>query len=276
MCRILFSDIDGTCVHYHDPDDDDSRWSIDPFPSTAPDQDSRLARALCGDVRIPTTVLRLPPSTSGSIGIISLRTLQLYAAVRSLGIKVVLISGCRTSTLLQRLPFLPACDAYVCESGGRIFYPNTSIPTALQLSEDYAWRRSHEGVAGPIDIEILQPEKRSNPILWSFYQHLHHNGYTVDARNYSTAFRVKIKSEQEKRGVPALPQGLSKAENLGAIDIYPSTSGKRQAARYLMEKFGTNEKHSMFMCGTLPCVRFFVAILCSYYQCCSLSPPCRR
>jgi hypothetical protein len=29
----------------------------------------------------------------------------------------------RTTTLFQQLPYLPWADAYVSESGGRIFYP---------------------------------------------------------------------------------------------------------------------------------------------------------
>ena len=46
--------------------------------------------------------------------------------------KLVLVTGARLSTTLQRLPFLPAADALVAESGGRIFYPG-SLPTAAPL-----------------------------------------------------------------------------------------------------------------------------------------------
>lgn len=35
----------------------------------------------------------------------------------------MLVSGMRSTTLFQRLPYLPRADAYVSESGGRIFYP---------------------------------------------------------------------------------------------------------------------------------------------------------
>ena len=55
----------------------------------------------------------------------------------------VLITGARTSTLLTRLPFLPAADAYVAENGGRIFYPDTTLPTAMPLAEDTKWRKTH-------------------------------------------------------------------------------------------------------------------------------------
>ena len=55
----------------------------------------------------------------------------------------MLITGGRLTTLLQRLPFLPAADAYVCENGGRIFYPTSSLGTACPLSEDMQWRMQH-------------------------------------------------------------------------------------------------------------------------------------
>ena len=55
----------------------------------------------------------------------------------------VLITGARTATLLQRLPFLPSADAYVAENGGRIFYPDQTLPTAMPLMEDTKWRKSH-------------------------------------------------------------------------------------------------------------------------------------
>ena len=55
----------------------------------------------------------------------------------------VLLTGARTSTLLQRLPYLPAADAYVAENGGRIFYPDQTLPTAMPLMEDSKWRKVH-------------------------------------------------------------------------------------------------------------------------------------
>jgi hypothetical protein len=55
----------------------------------------------------------------------------------------VLLTGARTATLLQRLPYLPAADAYVAENGGRIFYPDQTLPTAMPLMEDSKWRKAH-------------------------------------------------------------------------------------------------------------------------------------
>ena len=61
----------------------------------------------------------------------------------------VLVTGARTATLLQRLPFLPAADAYVSENGGRIFYPDATLPTACQIAEDARWRARHTPTGAP-------------------------------------------------------------------------------------------------------------------------------
>ena len=47
-----------------------------------------------------------------------MQTLTALAKLREAGVRLVLITGARMSTLLQRLPFLPAADAFVCENGG--------------------------------------------------------------------------------------------------------------------------------------------------------------
>merc|ERR1712194_444806 len=41
---------------------------------------------------------------------------------RNKGVKLVLVTGARTSTLLNRLPYLPKADGYCTEAGGRIFW----------------------------------------------------------------------------------------------------------------------------------------------------------
>jgi hypothetical protein len=70
----------------------------------------------------------------------------------------VLITGARTATLLQRLPFLPSADAYVAENGGRIFYPDQTLPTAMPLMEDTKWRKSHTtGAHLRLDLQRLSP-----------------------------------------------------------------------------------------------------------------------
>ena len=72
----------------------------------------------------------------------------------------VLVTGARTATLLQRLPFLPAADAYVSENGGRIFYPDATLPTACQIAEDARWRARHTPTGAP--------ERSSFFLVWAF------------------------------------------------------------------------------------------------------------
>jgi len=242
---ILFSDLDGTCVHYADHDsfnisliqegENGGLWA-------ATFQDGRRA-----------PVLRLPQSSSGSQGIISIASLEEYAKLRECGIKLVLISGCRSSTLFERLPYLPKADVYVCESGGRIFYPSSRCPTSLDLQEDLEWRQRHEA-AGEIGQEELPPLQRQG-ILWDQFKILAGLGLQLDARNYTTAFRVKLKHPKDltEAGLDSLLPGLSAAVNLGAVDIYGSTSGKKNAGLYIMKQFGANQdgSNSVFMCGKL-------------------------
>jgi hypothetical protein len=138
--RIVFSDVDGTLVHYPTTTTHNSKKNDDNNIKTT-----------------TSTLLHLPPSKTGSRGVISSQTLLLCHQLRHgipiigggvekkanqsnlvdddikeklvgngapvVSVPLVLISGMRTSTLFKRLPYLPRSDAYVCESGGRIFYP---------------------------------------------------------------------------------------------------------------------------------------------------------
>lgn len=100
--KIIFSDLDGTLIHYPKNNNDEKNGAKDK----------------------PQNLLKLPPSSTGMRGTISAKTLSLVDEIRHQhGVKFVLISGMRTSTLLQRLPYLPRADAYCSENGGRIFYP---------------------------------------------------------------------------------------------------------------------------------------------------------
>lgn len=56
-------------------------------------------------------------------------------------------AGARTSTMLQRLPFLPKADAYVSEGGGRIWWHDHTLPTAACIAEDYEWRAQHASIS---------------------------------------------------------------------------------------------------------------------------------
>ena len=238
---VLFSDLDGTCIHYQE--------SMGRATVAAACDDAGLWDCVCGETGQRTRLLRLPPSTSGAAGVVSLRTLERYAALRALGVKLVLISGARSSTLLQRLPWLPAADAYVCESGGRVFYPGAPAPTAAPLTEDLAWRRQLAEATGPLGQDALPPLQRSG-LLWQHYARLASApGLSLDAASYSTAFRVKACPERLAALPGDLPPGLASAINLGAADIFPAGSGKDAAARYLLARWGHDPGDCAFMCG---------------------------
>eukprot|EP00887_Chlorella_sp_A99_P004966 scaffold4.g4966.t1 len=213
--KVLFSDIDGTCAHY------DVRKYVE--VAAEPDGDGLWPAASLTDGRT-ARLLKLPPSTTGAQAVISEATLRLYAALRALGVRLVLISGARTSTLLQRLPFLPAADAYVCEGGGRVFYPSagsTALPTALPLTEDLEWRARH-AAAGPPGQDGLPPDQRSGS-LWEEYVRLQQSGLVMDASSYTTAFRVRAGAARVAEVQAALPPALAGTTNLGALDVYPAT-----------------------------------------------------
>jgi hypothetical protein len=247
--KILFSDLDGTCIHY-DHEGLDISPHIDPrtgmYPCSIPDQPILL-----------TSLLKLPPSSSGAVGVISFKTLQLYATLRSMGIRLILISGGRLSTIMQRLPFLPNADAIICESGGRIFYPSsptitaTHLPTAAPWVEDLEWRRVHEESTGPLGQDGIPPDQRQGT-LWNYYLALSigaSDRVRLDSASYTTAFRIKGAEDALEAVRQSIPLGLSTSYNLGSADVYPCTSGKVNAGMYMLEKWGgITPNESAFLC----------------------------
>ena len=151
---IVFSDVDGTLVHY-------PNHSSDPTSSKEKDKKKPKYDPIThGNTN--NKILELPASSTGMKGIISSKTISLTQQIRrqqilsrsttlrrsstrnssnstttnqrqrddgrnnnnnNNNIKFVLVSGMRTTTLFQRLPYLPKADAYCSEAGGRIFYP---------------------------------------------------------------------------------------------------------------------------------------------------------
>ena len=75
--------------------------------------------------------------------------------MRTGGVKLVLITGARLSTMLTRMAFLPAADAYVCENGGRIYYPEATLTVALPIAEDMEWRRKHNATGINHAVQLL-------------------------------------------------------------------------------------------------------------------------
>jgi hypothetical protein len=250
---IVFSDIDGTLLHY--PAIDDEEKGVQEENSNG------------------NRILELPPSSTGMIGVISSKTLSHCQDIRRQGVKLVLVSGMRSSTLLKRLPFLPRADAYCCEAGGRIFYPVinsvqqdkhaaglTVTPAPYDgvraqdlevfgLVEDMDWRREMEridaaGKDGFVSNE-LGDENNHTPMsiadregsLWEFARRLQADGYVLDTKGYATCFRVNRNQQTPGMykeafdglidGSIVCPPELSTSTNLGCVDFYPVASGKK-------------------------------------------------
>jgi len=241
---VVFSDLDGTLIHY--PARIDDLIKRDPSRS----------------------LVQLPPSSTGMVGVISAKTLQLCQQIRGNQVRLVLVSGMRTSTLVKRLPYLPKADAYCAEAGGRIFYASTNPTEAsfrvdprpyqgatqrdlepFYLVEDLEWRRKMEsidaaGKDGFIGAELrTSSDSSETPVsvskrtgaLWAHARELENQGYVLDTKGYSTCFRVNQKQQTSSaadfdallQGKIDCPTELATSTNLGCVDFYPASSGKR-------------------------------------------------
>jgi hydroxymethylpyrimidine pyrophosphatase-like HAD family hydrolase len=208
--NFAFSDVDGTLVHY--PSENESTEGND--------------------------IIHLPPSSTGLKGVISAKTLKLCQILRhEQNVKLVLVSGMRTSTLLKRLPYLPKADAYAPEAGGRIFYPVTDLKDysgtlvepvhfngaseedvkAFGIVEDMDWREKlsqdqaagGDGYIGDVMNTFLKVEQEEDnqvkPIkdressLWNFAKSLEAEGFVIDYKGYTCCFRVNRKQQDKEK-----------------------------------------------------------------------------
>lgn len=155
----------------------------------------------------------------------------------------MLITGARSSTYLQRRQLLPAADFEVFESGGRIWRGG---------QPDRSWSQellNATGFAGSIAFwQRPPPPSERHGTLWDVFREMQSQGWALDAHGYYTQFRVRRSPAEPGNGgslesrfetdwgsrLAAL--GLAHAVNLGHVDVFPSNSGKANAARYIMEK----------------------------------------
>lgn len=325
--KIVFSDIDGALIHYPKGEDKDDSHA-DPS----------------------NHILTLPPSATGMKGVISSLTLQSCRELRKAGVKLVLVSGMRTSTLLNRLPYLPKADAYCSEAGGRIFYPTETLPMEVEvdsfhplkftgalsedlqpygLREDRTWRKGIEsaqaagkdGFAGneissdrlcnteddeeeclidykntsgfPKQEDVIPVQQRKGA-LWDFARQLQDDhGFVLDTKSYSTCFRV-VRTHQTGRpesednfqallkGDIVTPPQLGISTNLGCIEVYPVSSGKRNCCQYLADSLKHDiAKESVCICDddndlemALACAHAYIPALTSesMIRCIQLNP----
>eukprot|EP00558_Chaetoceros_sp_UNC1202_P006830 CAMPEP_0197236712 /NCGR_PEP_ID=MMETSP1429-20130617/3738_1 /TAXON_ID=49237 /ORGANISM="Chaetoceros sp., Strain UNC1202" /LENGTH=422 /DNA_ID=CAMNT_0042695561 /DNA_START=211 /DNA_END=1479 /DNA_ORIENTATION=+ len=277
--RFVFSDVDGTLVHYPEDMDHDNDNHNDNHNGNEKQSEEGNA------------VLHLPPSSTGMRGVISSKTLKLCQLLRrEHNVKLVLVSGMRTSTLIKRLPYLPRADAYASEAGGRIFYPKSidggdgtgvvrpvSFDGATEedlqpytLEEDKSWRSklSREDAAGTDgyvgdamaiflgkkkqngeeDARLIPIDERSGGALWKFAQELQRRGFVIDYKGYSSCFRVNRKHQEEDKitnqefealkTMDVSSLGLATSVNLGCVDFYPVSCGKKNCCAYIANHLG--------------------------------------
>uniref|UniRef100_A0A7S0WP63 Sucrose phosphatase-like domain-containing protein n=1 Tax=Pyramimonas obovata TaxID=1411642 RepID=A0A7S0WP63_9CHLO len=239
--KIVFSDIDGTFVHYPKKLEGLGRIEEDPNSPTGLHFVSKASGAC-------HPLIALPASSTGQQGFLSLETLKMVRKLREAGIQFAIITGARYATVLERVPYLPLADAIIVENGGRIFEQDPDLLTFFK--EDHAWRATQTPTVGSVH-EARKPPADRKGLLWDSYRKLHADGWTVDAQSYTTLFRVKggDKDPAElEQFIASLPEGLASSVNLGMADIYPSTSGKHSATRYLTEKKGFTADEVVCMC----------------------------
>lgn len=236
--RAVFSDLDGTLVHYQ------KSFELHGCRIVRSDSTSAVVASPAGEERR----CRVVRSSTLGIGLVSERTCDLVDALRAEGVLFVVVTAARKSSLLERWPLLPACDVRVCESGSRIYIEDT-------LEREFASRFEH--ITGPLERE-LDPEARPE-LLWAWYRYLGQRLPTElkrDARSYYGMFRVDTRGHLE-RHVPSqheaalaalitseMPPELSSASNLGMVDFFPSASGKGNAVSYLQHRFGVARAES--------------------------------
>eukprot|EP00177_Eucheuma_denticulatum_P005018 GFKZ01009140.1.p1 GENE.GFKZ01009140.1~~GFKZ01009140.1.p1 ORF type:complete len:315 (-),score=46.53 GFKZ01009140.1:488-1432(-) len=238
---VFFSDLDGTLVHY--PKEISSYCTVTPHgPSSATItyNDTNESREC--------TVLT---SKTGGDSYISNRTIELIAELRSLGVVFVIITGARTSTYIKRRPFLPPADFEFFENGGRKLHNGVLDPL---------WTDKFESQVGPIanrtDLlpSLESPDKRDGS-LWCLYRHMVQEGWTVDAVDYTTNFRVDVgktegKTDADLANVIAEEcekRGLASSFNLGKADFYPAGSGKANAASHILHLLSIPKEQGVAM-----------------------------
>lgn len=241
--KVLFSDLDGTLVHY-------PKEILEYADVSSVDPTTNMVTITYRHSGISRECVTLTSKTGGS-SYMSLRTKELIAELRATGVVFVIITGARTSTYIARRPFLPPANFEFFENGGR------------KLSDgklDPEWTDRFVIQVGPIADrtsllpELPPPEKRDGS-LWQLYNQMIAEGWTIDARDYTTNFRVDVKKTEHKTEgdfqavveLECAKRNLASSFNLGKADLYPKGSGKANAARHVLEMLGISADQSVAM-----------------------------
>jgi hypothetical protein len=84
---------------------------------------------------------------------------DLVHQLRRAGVKFVLISGARSTTMHARYPKLPLVDAVACETGVKILYPPPEAridepPDWSVLTLDAEWSETFSNVTGNANVTV--------------------------------------------------------------------------------------------------------------------------
>eukprot|EP00966_Prymnesium_polylepis_P305359 7056403-Prymnesium_polylepis.1 len=153
--RAIFSDIDGTLVHYAN--------SFEAHGVRIVSSNEQAKSAVVVSAGGERRDCRLVQSSTMGLSVVSERKIALVDALRAEGIRFSVVTAARKSTMLQRWPLLPECDAHVCESGGRVY---------LGSDLDRGFSDRFDRMAGDLET-ALNPDERPEP-LWRFYRSLVH------------------------------------------------------------------------------------------------------
>lgn len=235
--RAVFSDLDGTLVHFSSWFEAHGVRLVEGAQGSGNEGEDPLRATVENDEGERRACRVLPRSTMG-LGYVSDRTVELVADLRERGVKFVIITAARKSTLLERLPLLPTADVAVCECGTRIYYGGEL---------DVEWAKRFEHVSGPLETDV-PPLERPEP-LWRLYRAMVEAGLTCDSRSYWGCFRVDTKddpaaAQKVEQFRSQMSTEISSSMNLGKYDFYPAMCGKGNAVRYLQQKLGVAREES--------------------------------
>jgi len=240
--KCIFSDLDGTLCHFE-------RDTIKHGVKTT--ENKEMCTAIVRNKDGQTRACRLLPASTMGNGTVSERTIELVGKLRAHGVKFVIISGARTTTIQERLPFLPLVDAVACETGSKIFYPPDSTTEPVKASSwmmDEEWSKRFEKVTGPLNTDT--PAVSRQGTLWDLFREMKALRLDPDARGYYGCFRVKCRSPESLEILSGIisdshkldSMGIAHAMNLGMYDFFPKSAGKGSTVRYLQQKWGLREE----------------------------------
>lgn len=246
--QIIFSDIDGTVVHY-EKDMHSQGYTLE---STGVDSQGRETAVFSHVSGRNVRCLKVPSLTLGG-GFISEATLSLVDVLRDeFGVYFVLMTGARTSTMLMRRASatLPKTEFDVCEGGGSM-WRRQSCDDKQDVPHMVEWSRQFEPLCGPPQDEDAEFRQGA---LWDIYRTLIEDGFALDAKSFSTSFLVLVsESPRVKSGHMSVDEaqfylrnrfgnttdlggkGFWYVTNLGKGQVICSGSGKHEAMKFILE-----------------------------------------